>query len=117
VVECQEERSQIQNKQKAVSRLRSLLYQRQFAADQELLASSRKRQVGNMDRNEKIRTYNFNRHMITDHRLGESRTVPNISAFMLGDHGFGVLENFYAGLERLAREEKLAQLISEGQSL
>ncbi len=111
-MECQEERSQAQNKQKAIRRLRSQLYQRQFAAEQEQLQSSRKRQVGNMNRNEKIRTYNFNRHMITDHRLGDSRTVPNISSFMLGDHGFQVISSFYAALERVAKEEKLAELIN-----
>ena len=115
-MECQEERSQAQNKQRALVRLRGLLYQREFAADQERLRTSRKRQVGTMNRNEKIRTYNFNRHMITEHRLGESRTVPNISSFMLGDYGFQLLDGFHAGLDQMEKAEKLAELIGDHSS-
>jgi peptide chain release factor 1 len=116
VVECQEERSQAQNKQKAVAKLRTLLYQREFTADQERMRTSRKLQVGTMNRNEKIRTYNYNRHMITDHRLGEARTVPNISSFMLGDHGFQLLASFHADLDQLQKTEKLAELINRHSS-
>ena len=61
VVESQEERAQAQNKKRALRKLENILYQAQWEKDQEKVASSRKLQVGNMNRNEKIRTYNFNR--------------------------------------------------------
>ena len=61
VVESQEERAQAQNKKRALKKLQNILYQAQWEADQKKVSSSRKLQVGNMNRNEKIRTYNFNR--------------------------------------------------------
>ena len=67
-------------------------------------------------RNEKIRTYNFNRHMITDHRLSESKTVINIVSFLTGDLGFDLLHGFHQSLEKLDRAEKLEELIKSSQS-
>ena len=61
VVESQEERAQAQNKKRALKKLQNILYTAQWEADQKKVSSSRKLQVGNMNRNEKIRTYNFNR--------------------------------------------------------
>ena len=61
VVESQEERAQAQNKKRARKKLETILYQQEWEADQMKLSSSRKLQIGNMNRNEKIRTYNFNR--------------------------------------------------------
>ena len=61
VVESQEERAQAQNKKRALKKLENILYKVQWEAGQRKVASSRKLQVGNMNRNEKIRTYNFNR--------------------------------------------------------
>ena len=61
VVESQEERAQAQNKKRALKKLENILYKVQWEAEQRKVASSRKLQVGNMNRNEKIRTYNFNR--------------------------------------------------------
>ena len=60
-VESQEERSQAQNKKRALKKLETILYQREWETDQKKVSSSRKLQIGNMNRNEKIRTYNFNR--------------------------------------------------------
>jgi len=110
-VECQEERSQHKNKQKALIKLKNLLYQKEFNTMNEKVAKSRKLQIGTMNRNEKIRTYNFNRHMITDHRLGESRTVQNITAFLTGSYGYDLLEEFRSGLERIDRLDKLEEKI------
>ena len=83
VVECQDERSQYKNKDKAMRVLRSrLLEQRQQAQDAEI-ASARRSQVGTGDRSERIRTYNFPQGRVTDHRIG--LTLYKIDAVMDGD--------------------------------
>ena len=64
VVESQEERAQAQNKKRARAKLQAILYQREWEEDQRRVSSSRKLQIGNMNRNEKIRTYNFNRYLL-----------------------------------------------------
>ena len=61
VVESQEERAQAQNKKRALKKLHNILYQQTWEEEQRKVSSSRKLQIGNMNRNEKIRTYNFNR--------------------------------------------------------
>ena len=65
----------MQNKTTAMKKLQNILYQNEFNKDMSAISKDRKFQVGNMNRNEKIRTYNFSRHMVTDHRLGSSVTV------------------------------------------
>lgn len=70
VVECQDERSQYKNKDKAMKVLRSRLYERQKAEQDEKIASERRSQVGTGDRSERIRTYNFPQGRVTDHRIG-----------------------------------------------
>jgi len=72
VVTCQSERSQFQNKERALSVLRSRLYLNQRAAEKEKIDSTRAVQVGTGERAEKIRTYNFPQSRITDHRLNKS---------------------------------------------
>ncbi|MBQ3074685.1 MAG: peptide chain release factor 1 [Clostridia bacterium] len=70
VVECQDERSQYKNKDKAMKLLRSRLYEAALREQNQKIASERKSQVGTGDRSERIRTYNFPQGRLTDHRIG-----------------------------------------------
>ena len=83
VVECQDERSQYKNKDKAMKVLRSRLYERMVAEQTEAYASDRRAQVGTGDRSERIRTYNFPQGRVTDHRIG--LTLYKIDNIMNGD--------------------------------
>ncbi|WP_077534227.1 peptide chain release factor 1 [Massiliimalia massiliensis] len=70
VVECQDERSQFKNKDKAMKVLRSRLYEMEQQKQQDKIASERRAQVGTGDRSERIRTYNYPQGRLTDHRIG-----------------------------------------------
>ena len=83
VVECQDERSQYKNKDKAMKVLRSRLYEMERAKQDAAIAGARKSQVGSGDRSERIRTYNFPQGRVTDHRIG--LTLYKIDAIMDGD--------------------------------
>ncbi len=83
VIECQQERSQLQNKEKALMMLRSKLYHMKKQEQEENLAAARKSQVGSGDRSEKIRTYNYPQSRVTDHRIGYS--MYDLPSFMNGN--------------------------------
>lgn len=83
VVECQDERSQFKNKDKAMKILRSRLYEQAQREAEEKIASQRRTQVGTGDRSERIRTYNFPQGRVTDHRIG--LTLYQIDQIMDGD--------------------------------
>lgn len=85
VVECQEERSQFKNKDKALKMLRAKLYEIKQTEQAEKIASERKSQVGTGDRSERIRTYNYPQGRITDHRIG--LTLYSLESFLNGDIG------------------------------
>jgi peptide chain release factor 1 len=94
VVACQEERSQLKNKQRAMALLRSRIYDAQKRAVEAARAAERKEQVGTGDRSDRIRTYNFPQDRLTDHRINrnfslaqvmEGKLDPVIGA-LLSDH-------------------------------
>ncbi len=100
VVECQDERSQYKNKDKAMKVLRSRLYDIELAKQNAQIASDRKAQVGTGDRSERIRTYNFPQGRVTDHRIG--LTLYKIEQILNGD-----LDEIIDGLITFYRAEML----------
>jgi peptide chain release factor 1 len=104
-VACESERSQTKNKRRALSILRSRLYERKLRKQQERRAEARRMQVGTGERSEKIRTYNFPQNRITDHRI--NLTVYQLSEVLDGDLGPFV--------EALRAEEQEKQLEALGE--
>ena len=103
VVACQDERSQLKNREKAMSIMRSKLYDHfQMQVDQEY-AENRKNQVGTGDRSERIRTYNYPQSRLTDHRI--NYTSYNLEAFLNGD-----LDDLISNLSVVEQKEKLERI-------
>ena len=100
VVECQNERSQLQNREFAMSMLKSKLYEMKQKEQDDELAKNRKSQVGTGDRSEKIRTYNYPQGRITDHRIG-------LSIYQIEDFLNGNLDEMIESLIATDRAERL----------
>ena len=100
-VECQEERSQFKNKEKAMMRLRTALYDMQRQQADKERSANRKSQVGSGDRSERIRTYNYPQGRVTDHRI--NKTVYQLPAVLNGEE----LDEF---IDALIYEEQMARL-------
>ena len=98
VVTCQDERSQYQNREKALRILRAHLLELRRREQQERIATTRRQQVGAGERSEKIRTYNFPQNRVTDHRIG--LTLHRLDAVLDGD-----LDPILDALASRAREE------------
>ncbi|MFL5782208.1 MAG: peptide chain release factor 1 [Thermoleophilaceae bacterium] len=100
VVSMQDEKSQLQNREKAMRVLRARLYEQELAAQQAELSAERRSQVGTGERSEKIRTYNFPQDRVTDHRVKVTRgNLPGVLA--------GELDEFTAALEAEEKRQKL----------
>ena len=82
VIECQDERSQLQNRAKAIRILRTKLYDLEQQRQVDEMGAARKSMVGSGDRSEKIRTYNFPQNRVTDHRI--NKTVYQLETIMSG---------------------------------
>ena len=85
VVECQDERSQYKNKDRAMQILRSKLYEAELARQNAAVAAERRSQIGSGDRSERVRTYNFPQNRVTDHRLTGDVKNFNIASIINGD--------------------------------
>jgi len=109
VVECQDERSQHKNREKAMAVLRSRLYEKMKQEQNDQIAADRRSQVGTGDRSERIRTYNFPQGRLTDHRIG--LTIYKLDYVMNGD-----LDEIFEALITYEQTEKLKNS-SEGQAL
>src|SRR5881275_364645 len=100
VVSMQDEKSQLQNREKALRVLRARLYEQELAAQQAELSAERRSQVGTGERSEKIRTYNFPQDRVTDHRV--KLTKGNLPAVLAGE-----LDEFTAALEADEKRRRL----------
>lgn len=103
VVQCQDERSQLKNRQKAMKVLKARLYDMKFQEQNSQIAQQRKTMVKSGDRSDKIRTYNFPQNRVTDHRIG--LTLYNLSEIMEGE-----LSDLIEKLKIADKTEKLKAL-------
>jgi peptide chain release factor 1 len=105
---CTEERSQLQNKERAMQILRAKLYEMKLREQQEAVTSMRRSQVGTGSRSEKIRTYNYKDNRVTDHRLGQNYSL---NSFLEGE-----LEPVIQACISQDQQERLAELATSGAS-
>jgi peptide chain release factor 1 len=103
---CTEERSQLQNKERAMQILRAKLYEMKLREQQEAVTSMRRSQVGTGSRSEKIRTYNYKDNRVTDHRLGQNYSLNPVLE--------GELETVIQSCISQDQQERLAELAASG---
>jgi peptide chain release factor 1 len=106
IVSCADERSQLKNKAKALTVLRSRLLKRREEEERAKYAATRRSQIGSGDRSERIRTYNFPQNRVTDHRIG--LTLYSLPQVMEGD-----IDALISALQKADYEEKLAALTGQ----
>ncbi len=109
VVECQDERSQYKNKDRAMQIMRSKLYEAELARQNAAVAAERKSQIGTGDRSDRVRTYNFPQNRVTDHRLTGDNKNFNIAAVINGD-----LDPIIDALITADQAQKLAEQTEAG---
>lgn len=110
MVECQVDRSQHKNRQIAMQKLRTLLYERQLESQMAEIKATRKSQVKSNNRNEKIRTYNFSQDRITDHRL-QNCNFHNLKVFLQGEEDLEEL------IHKLNYKDRIEMLINDVNSV
>ncbi len=106
IVSCADERSQLKNKAKALTVLRSRLLKRREEEERAKYAATRRSQIGSGDRSERIRTYNFPQNRVTDHRIG-------LTLYSLPQVMEGAIESLITGLQKADYDEKLAALTGQ----
>ncbi|MCJ8730874.1 hypothetical protein PDJAM_G00189440 [Pangasius djambal] len=106
VSECQQERSQIKNKEKAMKLLRAKLYSAKLEEETSKRYQARKLQIGTRGRSEKIRTYNFAQDRVTDHRIG--KTLHDVHGFLLGEE---LLDEMSMFLQQFSEQEALMDIL------
>jgi peptide chain release factor 1 len=104
VVQSQNQKSQLQNKEAALRVLRARLHEQELERQQAVLGAQRRSQIGSGDRSEKIRTYNFPQDRVTDHRIG--LTVHNLPAILMGE-----IDELIEGLTAADRAERLSAVV------
>ncbi len=104
---CSDQRSQLQNRERALRVLRSKLYEQERQRQEQELATQRREQVKSGDRSEKIRTYNFPQDRLTDHRIG--LTLHNLAAILDGE-----IDELVAALQEHEQKQRLAGVESSG---
>ncbi|TKC50859.1 hypothetical protein EI555_019269 [Monodon monoceros] len=107
VSECQQERSQLKNREMAMKKLRAKLYSLRVEEETSKRYNARKIQIGTKGRSEKIRTYNFPQNRVTDHRINQS--LHDLEAFMQGEY---LLDELVQSLKDYANYESLVEIIS-----
>ncbi|XP_073690930.1 peptide chain release factor 1-like, mitochondrial [Garra rufa] len=108
VAECQQERSQIKNKETAMTLLRAKLYSARLEEETSKRYHARKLQIGTKSRSEKIRTYNFSQDRITDHRIG--KTIHDVHGFLQGEE---LLEEMIVFLQQFSEQESLMDILED----
>lgn len=108
VAECQQERSQLKNREKAMKALRAKLYSLKLEEETSKRYNQRKIQIGTKGRSEKIRTYNFAQDRVTDHRIG--MTVHDVKNFLMGED---LLDEMNSSVCEFSNQEALMELLEE----